>query len=119
MPLVRIDLPRSLYEKSGAQIGPAVHQAQIDTLHIPVDDKFQVFTPHDDGELTFDPHYNGVDRRSLVVIQITLVQLYSVATKRELYAAVVNALAPLGVRPDDILISLVENTYEDWYGGVL
>ncbi len=119
MPLIRIDLPQSLYDSLHEEIGLAVHQAQIDSIRIPVDDKFQVFTPHQDAELKFDPHYNGVDRRSLVVIQITLVQLYSVATKRELYGAIVRALEKLGIRPEDILISLVENTYEDWYGGVL
>ena len=119
MPLVRIDLSQTLYERLHEEIGVAVHQAQIDSIRIPVDDKFQVFTPHAESELKFDPHYNGVDRQSLVVIQITLVQLYSVVTKRALYAAIVNALTPLGIRAEDILISLVENTYEDWYGGVL
>jgi Tautomerase enzyme len=119
MPLVRIDLNQKLYNDLRDEIGLAVHQAQIDTIKIPVDDKFQVFTPHDEGDFKFDPHYNNVHRQSLVVIQITLVQLYSVKTKRSLYAAVVEALAKLGIRPEDILISLVENTYEDWYGGAL
>jgi hypothetical protein len=119
VPLVRIDLSQTLYDQLGEEIGLAVHQAQIDSITIPVGDKFQVFTPHDPSELKFDPRYNDVDRRSLVVIQITLVQLYSVATKRALYAAIVNSLTPLGIRAEDILISLVENTYEDWYGGVL
>jgi hypothetical protein len=119
MPLVRIDLTQALYDDLHEEIGLAVHQAQIDSIKIPVDDKFQVFTPHHESELKFDPQYNNVDRRSLVVIQITLVQLYSVKTKRALYAAIVAALAELGIRPEDILISLVENTYEDWYGGTL
>lgn len=117
MPLVRVDLDRDLYDRLHAEIGLEVHQAQIDTISIPVNDKFQIFTPHDANELKFDPTYNDVDRQSLVVIQITLVHLYSVKTKTALYREIVRRLEVLGIRPEDILISLVENGFEDWYGG--
>jgi hypothetical protein len=117
MPLVRIDLDRELYDSLHEQIGLEVHQAQVETIRCPPDDKFQIFTPHGAKELKFDPHYNNVDRQSLVVIQITLVHLYSVKTKTLLYHAIVDRLTALGIRPEDILISLIENSYEDWYGG--
>jgi hypothetical protein len=29
----------------------------------------------------------------------------------------VDKLAALGIRPEDILISLTENAWEDWYAG--
>jgi len=119
MPLIQIDLDRSLYDARGEDIGREIHQAQIDALEIPADDLFQVFRPHDAGELRFDPTYNDVDRRSLMVIHVTMVHRYPVATKQRLYRAIVERLQPLGIRPEDIQIAVVENGYEDWYAGRL
>lgn len=117
MPLIQVDLDRSLYEASHAAIGDAIHEAQIEALGIPADDRFQVFRPHGDGELKFDPGYNGVDRQNLVLIQVTAVHMYPVAVKRRFFETVAAKLAPLGIRTEDVLISLVENGFEDWFAG--
>jgi hypothetical protein len=117
MPLIQVDLERGLFEASHAAIGDAIHEAQIEALGIPADDRFQVYRPHDEGELSFDPGYNGVERRSLVLIQVTAVHMYPVAVKRRFFETVVGKLAPLGIRQEDVLISLVENGFEDWYAG--
>ena len=119
MPLIQIDLDRDLFDSLGDELSKAVHQAQLDALDIPADDLFQVFTPHGPGELRFDPGYNGVDRQRLVLLRITMVHMYSVAAKQRLYEAVVERLGEAGVRPEDILISVVENGFEDWYAGRL
>jgi hypothetical protein len=117
MPLIQIDLDRELYEQKHEELSREIHQAQIDALGVPADDLFQVFRPHEPGELKFDPTYGGVDRRSLVLIRITMVHMYSVATKGKLYRAIVERFGALGVRSEDILISVVENGFEDWYAG--
>jgi hypothetical protein len=117
VPLINIDLSRELFEASHAEIGNAIHDAQIEALGIPADDRFQVFQPHDSDELKFDPGYNSVDRRDLLLIRITAVHMYPVATKKKFFAAVVDKLAPIGIRPEDVLISLTENGFEDWYAG--
>jgi hypothetical protein len=117
MPLIQIDLDRELYDEKHELISSEIHQAQIEALNIPVGDKYQIFVPHDKSELKFDPTYGGVDRLSLIVIQITMVHLYSVRTKAALYRAIITRLADLGIRPEDVLISVVENGYEDWHAG--
>jgi tautomerase-like protein len=119
VPLVEVHLQRPLFEASHDDIGRAIHGAQVDALGIPEDDRFQVFSPHDAGELKFDPGYNGVDRRDLLLIRIVAVRMYSVATKQKFFSAVVDRLTSLGIRPDDILISWTENGFEDWYAGRL
>jgi hypothetical protein len=119
VPLIQIDLDRELYEASGAALSEAVHQAQLDALDIPADDRFQVFTPHGPGELVFDPGYNGVERRALVLVRITMVHMYSVAAKQRLFRAIVERFQAAGVRPEDVLISVTENGFEDWYAGRL
>lgn len=117
MPLIQIDLDREVFDSLGEQLSAAVHQAQLDALEIPADDLFQVFTPHGPGELRFDPGYNGVDRRQLVLVRVTMVHMYSVATKQRFFAAVADRFAEVGVRREDVLISVVENGFEDWYAG--
>jgi hypothetical protein len=112
-----VHLDRALYEASGEDIGDAIHDAQIEALGIPADDRFQIFQPHDAGELKFDRTYNGVDRQSLVVIRIIAVHMYPIATKQTFFRTVVDKLAALAIRPEDILISLTENAWEDWYAG--
>lgn len=119
MPLVQVDLPRALFDEKGGKMSSEIHQALIDSLAIPADDKFQVFRPRDEGEIIFDPGYNGVDRRSLVLIQVLMVHMYPVDRKRELYRHIVTRLDAIGVRPEDIQIAVSENGYEDWYAGRL
>jgi hypothetical protein len=117
VPLIQVDLSRELFDASHAAIGEAIHDAQIEALGIPADDRFQIFHPHSDGEVKFDPAYNGVDRRDLVLIKVTAVHMYPVAVKQKFFKTVVDKLAPLGIRPEDVLIALTENGFEDWYAG--
>jgi hypothetical protein len=117
MPLVQVDLDEKLFSSLHEPLSRAIHQAQIDALGIPADDLFQVFYPHATGELKFDPGYNGVDRQNLLVVRMTMVRMYSSETKNKLYAAIVARLGQCGIRAEDVLISIVENGYEDWYAG--
>jgi hypothetical protein len=119
MPLIQVDLDRAVYDELHEQLSREIHQAQIDALEIPADDLFQIFRPHDKGELKFDPTYGGVDRQNLMVIRITMVHRYPVAIKKGLYKAIVERLEKLGIRREDIQIAVVENGYEDWYAGTL
>jgi hypothetical protein len=119
MPLIQIHLDRDLFDALGDRLSDAVHQAQLDALDVPADDLFQVFTPHGPGELRFDPGYNGVDRQRLILVRITMVHMYSVAKKQQLYRAIVERFGEAGVRAEDILIAVVENGFEDWYAGRL
>ncbi|SEP58023.1 hypothetical protein [Microlunatus flavus] len=82
MPLIQIDLDAELYERAGDQLSDAVHAAQLAALDIPGDDLFQVFTPRPKGELRFDRTFGGVDRQQLVLVRVTMVHMYPVATKR-------------------------------------
>jgi hypothetical protein len=117
VPLIQVDLSRDLFESSHSAIGDAIHEAQIEALGIPADDRFQVFRPHGRDELKFDPRYNGVDRRDLILIRVIAVHMYPVATKRTFFSVLVDKLVPLGIRREDVLIALTENGFEDWYAG--
>ena len=119
MPLIHVHVDRDVFDAHNEAIGDAIHEAQIEALDIPADDRFQIFQPHDAGEFKFDRGYNGVDRRRLLVIRVTAVHMYGTDTKRKFFQAVVDRLQPIGIRPEDVLICLTENGVEDWYAGRL
>jgi hypothetical protein len=117
VPLIHVHLDRAVFETSHEEIGNAIHDAQIEALGIPADDRFQIFQPHGPGELKFDPGYNGVDRQNLLVIRVIAVHMYPVDTKRSFFEAVARRLEAIGIRRQDVLISLTENGFEDWFAG--
>lgn len=119
MPLVQVDLPRALYEEKGDAIGVELQAAFVEVAGVPPDDKFQIFRPREANEIRFDQHYNGVDRRNLMIIQILMVHHHPVDRKRALYKNMVERLVKIGIRKDDILIAVYENGFEDWFAGRL
>lgn len=116
MPFIQIDIDEDLYSAKADAISDAVHRAQVEmeALGIPEGDKFQAFRPHGPGEVVFDPGYNGVDRRALVVLQILSVHRYPASLKFDFYLNLVRHLESVGIRADDILIVFLENGFEDW-----
>ncbi|MDA8296920.1 MAG: tautomerase family protein [Actinomycetota bacterium] len=119
MPLVQIDLDRSLMARK-EDISNKIQEAFVESeLGVPANDKFQIFRPHDAGELVADPTYNGVDRRSVTYIHITMVHMYPVEAKNRLYKNIVQRMEECGVRREDLLICIVENGFEDWCAGKL
>jgi hypothetical protein len=50
--------------------------------------------------------------------EIVMVHMDDRPTKAAMFTAIADALVAGGVRRDDILATLTENTAEDWYAGV-
>jgi 4-oxalocrotonate tautomerase len=119
MPLVRITLRKGRSPEFLRDVGDAIHQALVSQANVPEDDRFQIFEEVESDRLIAHPSYGGVSRsEGLIVVQITLNAGRTVEIKQNLYADVVRRLqAAVDVRPDDVLISLVEVTKENWSFG--
>lgn len=120
MPLVRITLRRGKTPEFLRDASNAIHEALVATANVPADDKFHIIEEVDRGRLIAHPTYGGVERSDdLVVIQITLNAGRTVDVKRALYADIAMRLqSAVDLRPDDVLVSLVEVTKENWsFGG--
>ena len=119
MPLVRISLMQGKPTSYRAAIGAAVHKAMVETINVPPLDHFQVITEHPRNDIVYDPAYLDIKRTDNVVfVQITLNAGRSTEMKRALYKRLVELLvAEPGIRPEDVLINLVEVGKENWSFG--
>jgi hypothetical protein len=61
----------------------------------------------------------STEMQTITLLRITMVHMYSVATKQRLFRSKVERFGEVGIRAEDILISIVENGFEDWYAGRL
>lgn len=120
MPLVRMTLAAGRPAAERRRIADAVHAALVATANVPADDRFQVVHEVPAESLIWDAGYLGQSRSPQVVfIQITLNAGRTVEVKKALYAAIAAGLGQAaGVRPDDVLVNLVEVPRENWsFGG--
>ena len=119
MPLVRITLRKGRTPEFLRDASNAIHEALVATANVPADDRFHIIEEVDHNNLVAHPSYGGVERsEGLVVIQITLNAGRTVEVKRALYAEIARRLQEaVDVRPDDVLVSLVEVTKENWSFG--
>lgn len=117
MPLVTITLKRDRSPEERHAIADAVHAALVESIGIPPDDRFQVVSSQFD-DVIYDPGYLGIARSDdLVMIQVHLSTGRSVAQKKALFAAIAKNLGAVGVRPEDVLATLVEIARENWSFG--
>ena len=119
MPLVRIALREGTSPEYRRAIADGVHQAMIDAMAIPPDDRFQVISEYSAENLIYDPQYLGIKRSDRVVfVQITLSAGRKPGQKRALYKRIAELLAKApGLRPEDVVINLVEVAWENWSFG--
>jgi phenylpyruvate tautomerase PptA (4-oxalocrotonate tautomerase family) len=119
MPLVRISLREGKSPSFLESIGEAIHRAMVETINVPADDRFKVFSEHAPEALVYDRKYLGIERTDdIVVIQITLNVGRTLDQKRALYRALAEKLAKApGLRGQDLLVSLVEVPKENWSFG--
>jgi phenylpyruvate tautomerase PptA (4-oxalocrotonate tautomerase family) len=119
MPLVKISLMQGKPAKYRAAVGNAVHRAMVESINCPPLDRFQVVTEHAHDDIVYDPTYLDIKRTDDVVfIQITMNVGRTVEMKRALYRRITELLnADPGIRPEDVMINLVEVPKENWSFG--
>ena len=119
MPLVRISLREGKTEEYKKAVADAVHRALVEAMDAPAQDRFQIVTEYLAGGLIYDPTYLGVQRTdAIVIVQITLSTGRKLAQKRKLFKRMAELLSENpGLRPQDLMVSLVEVAWENWSFG--
>ncbi|HEY3600010.1 MAG TPA: tautomerase family protein [Paraburkholderia sp.] len=119
MPLVRIDLAQGQSAEYRGAIADEVYKAMTGAMNVPANDRFMIVGEHKPGDFIVDPAYLGIERSSqCVIVQITLNAGRDVDTKRAFYKALSDGLhTRIGLRREDLFISLVEVVKENWSFG--
>ena len=119
MPLVRISLIEGRSAEYRKKIGDVVHQAMVEAINCPAQDRFQLITEHTKENFLCAPEYLGIPHTDdLMVIQITLNEGRTVELKKALYQAIASGLnVAVSVNIQDVFISLVEVKKENWSFG--
>ena len=119
MPLVQISLMQGKPVEFRRKVGEIVYQTMVDTINVPPKDNFQIITEHDKNSLIYDPEYLNIQRTDgIVIIQITLNEGRTVELKKAFFKRRAERLhEELGIRMEDVFISLVEVKKENWSFG--
>ena len=119
MPLIRISLRRGKSPEYLRALTEQMYLAMRETFDVPEEDKFMTISEHDEQQFVFGARYLGIERTDdLVQIQITANNTRTLEKKRALFAKIAERLAAEpGIRPEDVMISLVEVPKENWSFG--
>jgi 4-oxalocrotonate tautomerase len=119
MPLVRIDIGPGHAAGFGRAVGEIVYRAMLSEISVPADDKFQIISQHQADGINIPKSYLGIEySERIVFIQITLNQGRTTELKKKFYQRIADDLvAELGVRKQDVFISLIEVNKENWSFG--
>ena len=119
MPLVRTAVPQGKSKAHRQAISDGIHQALIKTFNVPADDLFQIMTEHGPDELIHTPSYLGnTYSQNFIIVQITVSDTRTLEQKKALCKQIVeNLTASPGLRPDDVMINLIEVKKENWSFG--
>ncbi len=119
MPLVRIDIAKGKSASYRQAISAGIHQALIKIFSVPPDDLFQIMTEHGPEGLIHAPSYLGnIYSRDFIIVQITVSDTRTLDQKKILYKQIIeNLVANPGLRPDDVMINLLEVKKENWSFG--
>jgi len=119
MPFVKIYLRSGKNQEYLRSMSEAVHSALVSEANVPADDRFQAIieVPHD--RLVQHATYGGVLRSNdLIIVEVTLNAGRTVDIKKSLYRKMASNLEKgIGLRADDLVVSLVEVQKENWSFG--
>jgi len=116
MPFTQISLRKGKSPDFRRELMEQVYVAMRESITIPENDRFATITELEDGNFNNSGDYLGISRSDdIVYIQITLNSGRTTDKKKALYAEIAERLhAKLGIRKEDIVISLLEVLPEDW-----
>src|SRR5262249_62321206 len=119
MPLVRISLQTGKNETQKRKIADAAHRALVESISIPVQDRFQIITEHSSSDFIFDPQYLDIARsKDVVIIQISMSAGRTLELRKALFRRMADLLhQEAGLRKEDVFINLVEVAKENWSFG--
>jgi hypothetical protein len=118
MPLLRIDVIEGRSEAELKQLLDSIHGAMLAAFKVPERDRYQIVQEHSAAEMRIEDTGLGIPRTErIVVVQVTTRQR-SRLEKQNFYDLLCRELLRCcGVKASDVVVSMTQNTDEDWSFG--
>jgi hypothetical protein len=118
MPLLKFDIIQGRNEQQLKALLDVTHQAMVQAFEVPSSDRYQCVTQHRPEELVLQDTGLGYMRSAKVVLLTVISRPRSEQQKATFYRLLAEKLqAECDLSPDDLIVSLVENTDADWSFG--
>ncbi|EHC9959494.1 tautomerase family protein [Staphylococcus pseudintermedius] len=115
MPIIKIDLIKGKSKDYIKEVLDISYEVMLETFHAPVGDRYQIVTQHEAYEMQILDTGLGVERTTDVLVFTLITRPRTQEQKTIFYRKLVEMLhLKLGIRKEDVLITLVENTDENW-----
>jgi phenylpyruvate tautomerase PptA (4-oxalocrotonate tautomerase family) len=119
MPLVRIDMQAGRTPAEVRRLADVVQDVMLEFFAAPAGDRYQIITEHPADQIIVEDSGLGLERTDGVTVVHIVQQGRDRARKERAYAAMAERLeSECGVRPADLVVSVTENTREDWSFGL-
>jgi malonate semialdehyde decarboxylase len=119
MPLLKFDIIQGRSDEQLKTLLDGAHRAMVQAFDVPASDRYQSVTQHRPGELVLHDTGLGFTRSANVVLLTVISRPRPQEQKIAFYRLLAEQLqVDCGLSPDDLIVSVVENTDADWsFGG--
>jgi hypothetical protein len=119
MPLLRFDLIEGRTDAELQAPLDAAHRAMLAAFKVPERDRYQIVNEHKPSRMIVEDTGLGIERTDKVVVVQVITRPRGKAAKQTFYRLLVAELQQsCGIAPSDVMVSMVENTDEDWSFGL-
>jgi phenylpyruvate tautomerase PptA (4-oxalocrotonate tautomerase family) len=118
MPLIRIDLIEGRSDAALRALLDAAHEAVLEAFGVPSRDRYQIITEHKPGRMVLLDTGLGFERDDKAVVVQVFSSPRTTKMKQDFYRLLTEKLEKqCGIPPNDVLISIMTNSKEDWSFG--
>ena len=119
MPLLRFDLIEGRTDAELQTLLDAAHRAMLAAFKVPERDRYQIVNEHKPSRMIVEDTGLDIPRTKDVVVVTVTTRPRGKKPKQKFYKLLVEELQKsCGIAPADVMVSLVENTDEDWSFGL-
>lgn len=118
MPLLRFDLIEGRSDAELQALLDAAHRAMLAAFQVPERDRYQIVHEHKPSRLVIEDTGLGITRTDKVVFLQVTSRPRGREAKETFYRLLTEELEKsCGIAPGDVVVSVIENTDEDWSFG--
>jgi phenylpyruvate tautomerase PptA (4-oxalocrotonate tautomerase family) len=119
MPLLYFNMLEGRNETELRTLLDAAHRAMLAAFKVPERDRYQIVNERKPSRMIVEDTGLGIPRTDKVLVVQVVTRGRSKEKKQEFYRLLTEELQKsCGIAPSDVMVSMIENTDEDWSFGL-